>query len=438
MALKHVIFLVILLCHTFLLEDRYGYLASEPSVLYVQIWGLSAVTALYGLLYLALSPQNKISDPDRDTKRLGIILVATLAVTLVFSLITGGLTQGEGTGLMEIRASVILVFMYFTFRRYLNKAQIEPFVEVFYQLSLLSAAVFLFIYLGRFDIMVSAVDQYGRSTAFEGGFLFIWSIFFCYALANTILRRKPLYNTLSCVLLGFTVFLSFRRSFALLLIGSAFIMFFVLPSSSLRQSLSRKAKLALCVALVGALVMWRQPELVSRINPADFFRKGSEAYAKSYSSNVGHMADLKVGLELVRKNPIFGLGFGIPIRGTNDETIASSLLHSQVLHFWVRMGFLGVCLIHCFYYIMLKRAYVVIKKSDNAFNKAFGLAVYAFFFSHYLLSVIAPPFYISQKMQFIFMLLMVITEILYQQVGERSSRLIVKIKLILRSKVLTS
>lgn len=413
-ALDKLIILILLICHSFLLEDSFGYATAQPSPVYSQVFGVCLVSFGYLLLFIMLYSQRKITETEPKTKILTVLLVASITVSLIYSVLTGRISSGAGTGLLELRVSVLLIILYVSLKKYFGKYSIKRFVTTFAKIGLLSATAFLLIYATKLDILATAIYQYGRITAFESGFLYVWTLFFCYALANVLLKINVKFNAISCIILGLSLLLSFRRTIVLIMLVSMVAIFITLPSATLRQHLKKIIRFFLIASIIFVAALVYNPELVDRVNPVGFFSTDSEAYGKSHASNIGHMLDLAIGIQLVKENPIFGIGFGTPIVGATDDAITSSLLHSQFLHFWLRMGILGLFLIIYFYYLMLSRAYFVIKNSIDKFDIAFSLTIFSFFLAQCLMSITAPPFYTNQKQQFLFILSFVVIEVIYQ------------------------
>ena len=410
-----VLLAIILGLHAFLLEDSYGYWFAEPFVAYREIFGFSIVTSLYLMLFYIQGTRLHSVYP-RATVVLGLTLGLALAVTLFRSLAGGRMFQGAGTGLLEVRVALVGIMLYVTLAHYMEHYSIDKIVRVFIRLALISAVFHLFIYTSGAPILLTGVDQYGRTTAFESGFLHSWCLAFCYCLAEALLNRRRGRNLLYGAILFAVVALSYRRSFVLILLGGVAVVFLALPAKSLSASIKRRSILALLVGLLLIVIAWGRPDLVARIDPRAFFDPDSEAYARSYSSNAGHMSDVQTGWELLREHFLLGIGLGVPFEGRDNDPIVGSMLHSLHLHTWLRTGFLGFVTLALFYGIMWWRARSILVLSKEVFARAVALMVLGVTIPHFFISFIGAPFYLQQKALFYFIFLFVVIEQLGQNI----------------------
>jgi hypothetical protein len=404
---------LILVIHAFLLEDNYAYWYASSSLAYRVAFGLSLVTGLYLLLFLVQGTRVRSSYPS-GTAVLGMVLSLALAVTMAHSLAGGAIFQGAGTGLLEVRVALVGMILYLVLAHYFECHPVDPIVRWFVRLALLSAAFHLIVFVSGAPIRLTGVNEYGRSTAFEGGFLLSWCLGFCYCLAEALLNRRRLVNLCYSALFFAVISLSYRRFFVLIMLGGLAVIFLALPAKSVSAALKRRSILALAATILLVVVAWRRPDLVERMDPRTFLDTESEAYARSYSSNAGHVSDVQLGWELLQQHPWLGIGLGVPFDGQGNAPIVGSLLHSQHLHTWLRTGILGFVALLLFYCTLWWRARQALTGSGNGIGRPFALMVLGVTVPHFFLTFIGPPFYLQQKPLFYFVFLFAVIERLAQ------------------------
>ncbi len=314
-----------------------------------------------------------------------------------------------------------MVLIYFVLSNYLARYSVRSLLSAVLMIGTISIGFYFIVYITGTSLLYTAVDQYGRSIAFEGGLLTFWDICFCYCLAVGLLMGRRRGYLLLCLGFGLCEILSFRRSFILQLIGGGVTIFLAISSRSVVQSLKRWWVVIIIAFVIAGYVRLRQPELLGRISPAGFLDSSSEAYSKSYSSNVGHLSDLKVGLALVRNHYLFGIGLGEPFFSDPSAGIDSSILHSEQLHTWLRLGLLGLVTLLFFYILMWWRALYVLRQSVSSSSRTVALMVLAVTLPQFILSAVGPPFYLQQKPEFLFTLMFVALEVTY--LNERQKKM---------------
>ena len=399
----------VLALHAFLLEDSYGYWYAQTFFTYREYFGFSLMTGLYLALFYIQRTRIRLVYP-RVTGYLGLTLLVAVATSLIYSLLSGVMFRGAGTGLLEIRVVLVGILLYFVLAYYFERHSTEQIVRIFLRFALLSAVFHLVIFATGAPILFTAVHEYGRSTAFEGGFLLSWCLGFCFCLAEALLNRCLLRNLFYCVIFFVVVALSYRRFFVLILLAGIAVVFFALPARSLGAAVKRRTILTLVSTLLLLVVAWRRPDLVERMDPRAFLDTESEAYARSYSSNVGHISDIQTGWELLRDHYILGIGLGVHFGGRDNAPIVGSMLHSQHLHTWLRTGVLGFTALVMFYGIMWWRARIILARDTEVFARSFALMVLGVTIPHFFVTFIGPPFYLQQKGLFYFVFMFVALE----------------------------
>jgi hypothetical protein len=410
----------ILLLQGFILEDTYGYWHSDVSIIYKEVLGWSLMTCLYVVLFFSQPIRLRMEIPI-GTRFLAYALVLCISVALGYSVISGGLALGSGTGLLEIRVTAVMVLIYLALRNYLSYSSPERFINIVTIAASLSAIFHLTLYIAGADLMYSAVDQFGRSTAFEGGILMLWTTGFCFCLAAIVGKKKSWRDFVQMVILGLGILLSYRRFFILSMLGGGAVILFFTPSPTIWAAVKRRMTILAIFALFVAYIWVRAPEVMQRVAIDGMIDQNSEAFAKSYSSNTGHYSDILMGIALVKLHPYFGIGLGKPFEGGDGDAIVSSMLHSEHLHTWLRLGLLGILTLTLFYFILCYRVQYILRKSNNELRIRIALAVLAFTLPHYVLSFIGPPFYLMQKPQFLMVLFFVLLEDTY--IREREDKL---------------
>lgn len=97
----------------------------------------------------------------------------------------------------------------------------------------------------------------------------------------------------------------------------------------------------------------------------------------------GHLHDLKLGVEIISRNPILGIGYNV----ANKNEI--NWVHNSLLTFWLRFGIVGAIVYFWLYWSILK-TYVHSLRSQR---DVLVLAFFLFFIAQLVQGLFFPPFF---------------------------------------------
>lgn len=415
MKASQVIITFVFVCHSFFLEDTFGYGAAKaPLFLYHTTMGFSMLDILMVLLFLYLLGKNGVLNRSKYVGYLFKLLVTTLLVAYSYSLITGKLFGGGmGSGFKEIRIAVMMCVTYYSIRKSITSIEVlKRYFYRFWHISILAVSFYLMMYFTGFG--TSPLSQYGRIVIFEGSMLLYWDFFFAYSLTKLLFDKFRVESLYACTVFALGILLSYRRFSIIMLV---LIVCFVMMVALLRNNIKSKYKyfFVVMVLLVTGAIYKIKPDLVSRINPLLFFDTSSEEYVKNISSNLDHINDIVVGYSLVRENPIFGLGPGAEFISNNPllNLAIQTGVHMQYFNIWLKLGMLGFILLVYYYTINLKYALYVIPKVMSSKLQSISVSVISYIMATAIVSIIGINIYGSNKMQFMTVFTLVSMEILY-------------------------
>ena len=397
--------------HLLFKEDTYG-LDIEPAFWYRPIAGLTIVD--FCILILAL-----ISSFGKATIRYALasrLLLGLLAVTLVVAY-TNALFQGnlfgggQGTGLKEIRAMIVMLCLYYVFRRaFATLPDLLHFQMYFQRLVLVSAGICLARFILDINPLITAANE--RLTAFEGPVLIWWVFGFAIFAGRVIEKPSGILAWLWLATMALAVLFSYRRN-------PIYMSAIALTAQCAYCMCSpRRAMYVIVVVAVvcTAVLINRDSWWVAKLNPTTLFDNASKEYESNLASNVQHMNDINLGWELVRKNPILGVGPGAKLQSPDPlvELTVDTAIHMQYFNFWLRLGILGLLLILAYYGFILRYITVAIRDVADTRIRELALGIGGFVIaSATVASLIGLNIYGTNKMQFLSMYIYAAAESLY-------------------------
>jgi hypothetical protein len=406
------ILLSIAFLHVFLMEDTYGLDNASPSLVYQSFGGITILDMVIVALSLAFLAGKAKVVLARRTRRLFLLLGITLVIAYATALAEGNLFGGGlGSGLKELRAAVIMCFLYFVFRRTLFDCnRLLSFTRILGWIILFSAVVHLVQYLFGWGNFIS--PEYGELTAFEGPLLVWWVFGFSLFLARSVVKAGGLLDTGMALTIAIAIFLSFRRM--------PEFMSVVILAVILAYGLRKLRKSLLAITLLGAVgilmvVVWGN-KFLPKINLVNLFDTNSAEYARNFSSNRQHVDDIILGWELIKQHYMLGIGPGAVFQSPDPdkEFAMNTMVHMQYWGFWLRLGFLGLSLLFYFYYIQCKYVLMVLKRAANPRATALALSILAFTLaSAGIASLVGISIYGTTKLQYLTMYVLAAAEIVY-------------------------
>ncbi|MGN6494934.1 MAG: O-antigen ligase family protein [Agriterribacter sp.] len=396
--------LYLLICF-FFIEDTYGSSFSSPFILFHKVAGFSILTLISLIAGLVFFASARTQDMSGGIKKLILQICVVLFVAYAMTLVGQGSSMNEGSGLLELRAFLnFIVFLYLWSICMHSLAAIKKIISVIEILGIVSAILFSLLYL--LPIELFSVDIYGKSIMFESSIIYLWcftfNLFFCRVLIQKSNRIVPL---LIAIFLLLCIYLTLRRGFILL------ILFSILSTLFLFFYKRNKIKF-IALSVLGLLIWFLSGRLFgSRYDFLALLDPESEGYELAQSSNLGHTLDIFLGFNRILQHPFQGVGPGVALTTgvKSEDFIVSSVLHSQPLHFWLRLGILGFIFILVFYFKTIKFCWKAVKIEHIDFRcKYAAAAVLGFMTGHFISSFFAPPFYIFEKQLLIFSFLFVL------------------------------
>jgi len=406
--------------HVFLMEDTYGLDNASPALVYQSLGGLSILDmVIVALATLFLAGKERIV-MARRTRRLFLLLVITLIAAYFAAAIRGNLFGGgQGTGLKELRAAIIMCLLYFVFRRtFFNFNHLLSFNRILGWIIIFSAIIHLVQYIFGWESVIS--PEYGGLTAFEGPLLVWWAFGFSLFLARSVVKAGRLFDVGMAITIVIAIFLSFRRT--------PEFMSVVILAVIMAYGLRKLKKSLLAITLLGAVgilmvVVWGD-KFLPKINPANLFDKNSEEYARNSSANQQHAGDIVLGWELIKQHYVLGIGPGAVLQSPDpDHDFAiDTMVHMQYWSFWLRLGLLGFCLLVYLYYIQCKFVLATLEKADNPGARAMALSILGFTLaSASVASLAGLSIYGTAKIQYLTVYVLVAAEMVYLNRGNVDS-----------------
>jgi hypothetical protein len=398
--------------HVFLMEDTYGLDKASPSLVYQSLGGLSILDLVIVALAVAFFSGKARVGMARRTRRLFLLLAITLVIAYATALARGNLWGGGlGSGLKELRAAVIMGFLYFVFRRTLfDCSRLLSFTRILGGIILFSAAVHLMQYVFGWERFIS--PEYGRLTTFEGPLLIWWVFGLSLFLARSVVKAGRLLDAGMSIVIAIAIFLSFRRT--------PEFMSVVILTVILAYGVRKLRKSLLVITLLGAvglLVVFEWGDkFLPKINPANLFDTNSAEYARNLAANQQHAGDIVLGWRLIRQHYVLGIGPGAVLQSPDpgQEFAIDTMVHMQYWSFWLRLGFLGFCLLIYLYYIQCKYALVTLKRTANPETTALALSILGFTLASATVASLAGlSIYGTGKIQYLTVYVLVAAEVLY-------------------------
>ena len=397
--------------HLLFNEDTYG-LDIEPDFLYHPIAGLTIVDfCIFILAFISLFSKATIRHAFASRLLLGLLAV-TLMVAYTNALFQGNLFGGgQGSGLKEIRAVIVMLCLYYVFRRAIvTLPDLLLFHMYFQRLVLVSAG----ICLARFALDINPLSTAAteRLTAFEGPMLIWWV--FCFSTIAGKVIEKPfgISAWVWLAIMALAVLFSYRRT-------PTYMLAIVLTTQlgccmwSLRRAMYL---IAVITAVCAVVLINRDSWLVSKLNPTTLFDIQSQEYSSNRASNVQHIDDIHLGWELAKKNPFLGVGPGAKLQSPDplEELTVDTAIHMQYFNFWLRLGILGLLLILAYYGFIFRHITVVIRNVVDTRVRELALGIGGFVIaSATVASLVGLNIYGTNKMQFLSIYIYSAAEILY-------------------------
>lgn len=398
-------------CHILFLEDNYA--TGRPVFfLYERFAGFTFLDIFLVILFMITIPVNSYKIIiSKETLWLFKLYTIAIIISYLFAYYKGNLFGGGlGTGLLEARVYFILIVLYLMFKLALQSNEIIiDFFSQLWKISSLGALLFLLFYLigiRNFNINTGSLNI----ITFEGSLLLYWNFFFCYSIISFLFTRKKVYLFSGVLFLTNVIICNRRFSVIFIVMALLFFSYFYLRfGKNFRMKLSKVIILLLFAVLSFSIF---NPNLISRINPVNFFDETSAEYQKNIDSNVGHYNDIIVGYLMVKNNFIFGIGPGAIFENkySNLNNSILSGIHMLYYQMWLKLGLLGfLALVFYFYYVSIK-SYAIQKNTSLANVKILTLTIFLYTSIVAVLSVIGINIIGSNKMQFMTVLLLVATE----------------------------
>jgi hypothetical protein len=398
--------------HMFLVEDTYGEDNTSPALIYQSFGGLSILDVIIVLLVILFSAEKAGFSMAQGIRRLVLLLVITLITAYFSAAIRGSLLGGgQGTGLKELRAGIVMGLLYFVFRRtFIDFSRLLSFTYSLGWIILLSAAVHLVQDIFGWETFVS--PEYGKLSTFEGPLLTWWVFGFGLFLARSVVKAGRLLDAGMAITIVIAIFLSFRRTpeFMSVVIAAVTLVYGLIKL--------RKSLLAITFfGVVGLLMvgLWGD-KFLPKINPLNLFDTNSEEYARNFSANRQHAGDIDLGWQLIKQHYLVGIGPGAVLHSPDHdhEFAIDTGVHMQYWSFWLRLGFFGLCSLIYLYFIQYKYAVVALKRAANPGATTLALSILGFTLaSASVASLAGLSIYGTAKLQYLTVYMLVAAEMLY-------------------------
>lgn len=423
-------FVLIFFLECFVLEDIYGSSIKSPSFIFQSYFGFSIFSILILLILLISFFKKDKYHFSREIKLLFYLMLITQIIeySRMFFFPNG---DTLGSGLLEVRSFFMMVILFLLFKNVMvNQKDQKKITNLFSRISVLSALFYLILYLS--GIKLFSVSNYGQTTMFEGAILFCWLFFFIYFLFSSLYSANTK-NILSASVNFVALIFSLRRGLILIALFAIIIsVFFVV-----KLVFKKKGNLRLIIVILFSITVLTSifmSRIETRVNIFSYLNSNSESFELANSSNIGRIKDFIIASNLVANYPILGIGPGVNIPSNfnvlfinnligigmgDSEVVDPSLVHSEYLHFWLRLGILGFIWIILFYYSIIKNSLYIIRNNPPQFDKILGMSILLTFIGYSVLAITFPPFYYYQKMQLVFMFILASTDVMYLSSKQR-------------------
>ena len=396
------IFYIVLLINAFFIESNYGSIFTEPFLFYRSFYGISGFSVVIIFLYIILK-NRKPFEISILLKALIWLLAVTLIIEYLYVFLFSTQQSSLGTGFLEIRMFLLAIITFYVFKKIVNgDYTILILWENISRLSFYSAIVYLILFILKVNLFT--VDFYGNVTMFEGYILISWIIYGIYEINNYFRKDKNKGHLIRSLLQILVVLLSYRRSAILIMIVGYVISLIFIYKGKVNNIKKLAFRLVILFSL-STIMLYLLPQTIKeRIDVTNFFDVESDAYQRAAASNIGRTRDFIIALEIIKNNPIMGLGPGIPIINNyfdfgleSFDVIVNTLVHSEYLHYWIRLGVMGFIWILVFYYYVLSRSYRITLNRSKKEYLSIGTAIFSFFLPYVFIAITLPPFIYSQK-----------------------------------------
>jgi len=227
------------------------------------------------------------------------------------------------------------------------------------------------------------------------------------AKRNPINQKEYIFGLMALLINTTLIFLSLRRgNIGAYLIGVGLIWFFV--------NLRKKVTMLLIVGIaifIGSLFLFVTghsnvlDKILLRIDSINIFKYHDDAGSK-LTSSMGHLSEIQNGWFNVKDHIFLGKGFTSDITkvyGWKDEF---TMVHNELLFYWIRMGIAGVFIFFCMYLIPLRYCYIQLRKVDTGWKWLF-LGIMSFILGRFIIQItIAPPISISPTKCYIYFIIL--------------------------------
>ncbi|MEN6521688.1 MAG: O-antigen ligase family protein [Armatimonadota bacterium] len=254
------------------------------------------------------------------------------------------------------------------------------------------------VFLGRPDYIITISDSKEDANVARSvppGLALIVPLFIVTILdvANKKIRNASL-STITTAILGLGILFSFYRSFWLSTIIGLFIAW-LFSKRLIKARLTLFIISSIVLMFVGSVVITNVASpMAGRFDQAIIHRFASVFNLSAFNStslktrfNENHKA-----ISNIKKNPVFGIGVGNPIRyvrAVNPITrgqvlVPVNMMHNSFLELWLVYGIFGVFCFGGLSTIFLLRCYQLFKKVNDPIYKSFTLAFFVAYIGYLL------------------------------------------------------